>query len=70
MSETIESLDNRITNIEAKLGVVMDSIVIMLRLFDNIETKHLELSNNSRYISENLVNNVAYLEDVGNGEVY
>ena len=68
--ETIESLSKRITNTDAKLAVVVDSLTVIMNLFEQISNEQQRLYYDVEYDMSTLTNNVAYLEDVGNGEVY
>lgn len=61
-AETIESLDKRISDIEDKLKVVVHSLDIILRQFDAIEHKNTELCGILQHRSEDLFNDIEYLE--------
>lgn len=67
MTETIESLDKRISDIEKRLNVVVNSISIILRQFEVIEHKNTELCGILQRDAEELFNNIEYLEG---GKIY
>lgn len=73
MTETIESLDGRIKNLEARIDIVVDSIKIILQRYENTERVRNALHGNTQYTSEDIRQlgyNVAYLEDIGDGDAY
>lgn len=68
--ETMESLDKRITNIETRLGTVIESLRTITNMFENISSEQMRLYRDVEYDLGTLESNTAYLEDVGDGEVY
>ena len=68
--ETIESLDKRIKDIDTKLAIVVESLRLLTTLFEEISSDQIRLYENVEYNMGTLTNNIAYLEDVGDGEVY
>jgi prefoldin subunit 5 len=67
MTETIESLDKRVSDIDARIDVIINSLSIILQQFNTIEHKNTELRDLLQRNSEFLRNDVEYLEV---GEIY
>lgn len=67
MTETIESLDKRVSDIDARIDVIVNSLSIILQQFNTIEHKNTELRDLLQRNSEFLRNDVEYLEV---GEIY
>ena len=67
MTETIESLDKRVSDIDTRIDVIVNSLSIILQQFKTIEHKNAELRDVLQRNSEALMNDVEYLEG---GEIY
>ena len=68
MTETIESLDKRIRNIESKLEIVVESIAMISDQFTEMRDYSKALNDAMEFRTEDIESNTEYLRDVGDGE--